>query len=150
MTKTHNVTSDLLVHLSKQIFRAIEADEYETRQLRFLTSRILNESVKRIKLFSLAELLGYKIGCFLSKNDYERFATPCKNKVSRLENSLGDATKRIQKANAKELFKVIEINMKHGPKEAIKYVLSHFPKEIKIKYTDCSKSVEDALRNSQK
>ena len=150
MTKTHKVTSDLLALLSKEISRAIEADKYETHQLRFLTSRILNESVKRKKTLVVAELVGYKIGCFLGKKNYEQFAAPCKKKVFRLEKSLDDATKRIQNANAKELFKVIEINMKHGPEEAIKYVLSPFPKEIKSKYIKCPKSAEGVLRNSQK
>jgi len=72
------------------------------------------------------KLAEFAIPFFFNKKKYKKCVLSYKDKNRHLENSLDDAVKRIQKINAKELFKIIEMNMKYGPEKTIEYVIRSF------------------------
>ena len=133
MTKTHKVVSDMTLQLSEQISRAIEIDETETRKLYYMTSHILRESARRkINSKSIGTATKFGILLFSNEKKYEKCVRSYKDKNRHLKNSLDDAIKRIQKINAKKMFLVIKMNMKHGSEKTIDYIIESFEKTESI------------------
>jgi len=127
MTKTQKTVSDLLVQHLGQCSRAIEINETETRKLYFMTCRILRGSLRR-KINSTApkKLAEFAIQYIINKKEYEKRKRSYRKKIQYLDNSLDDSIRKIQKANAKELFKIIKMNMKSGPEKTIELVVRSF------------------------
>lgn len=137
LTKTNKIVSDLLVQYSEQCSRVMEINETETRKLYFMTCRILRESIRRkINSTTPIKLAEFAIPYIINKKEYEKRVRAYRDKNQYLESSLDDALKRIQKTNARELFKIIEMNMKSDSEKTIEYVMKslHQKKRIEINY----------------
>lgn len=129
MSKTQKTVSDLLEQLSEKVIIATEVDAIRTAKLGRITCHILKESsMRKQRSKSLITLASFSISFLTDKKKYENQVRAQKRKINQKESFLGEALKRIQRASARRMFFVLDMNMKYGPEKTIKYVLESFPK----------------------